>query len=425
MGTYHRELWISDGSGQSRRQRASGAYEYYLPTPLAERSLSLDADTAGDVAAAEVAIMRLNSDTSALHGTEGVARILLRAETVSSSHIEGLTIGARRLLRSEFALRGHAGIRADRGALDILGNIHAMEDALRHALEDDVVTAETICEIHRVLCAGTPLERWGGVVRDRQNWIGGSSYNPLDADFIPPAPEHVPELLEDLAAFCNDTVISPVEQAAVAHAQFENIHPFVDGNGRTGRALIHLVLRRRRLAEHLVPPVSLVLATHAKDYIAGINGFAFDDETEKEVANAKLNDWVSMFAGCCRQACSEAVGFEEALAKLRAAWEGRLGRVRAKSALDAILDAFPGIPVFDIALLQETTGRSFTALAAAVDACAAAGIVQQINAGSRNRVFEVPDIIAEYTRLERRLASPAGDTSVAAPARPVPALGPR
>ena len=422
MGTYHREYWISDGSGQSRRQRASGAYEYYLPTPLADRDLSLDADVAGDVAAAEVAVMRLNADAPSLHSTEGVARLLLRAETVSSSHIEGLTIGARRLLRSEFTSRGHGGLRADEGALEVLGNIRAMEDALRLALGSHTITRDTICDIHRTLCAHTSLERWGGVIRDRQNWIGGNSFNPLDADFIPPAPEYVPALLDDLAAFCNDTVISPIEQAAIAHAQFENIHPFVDGNGRTGRALIHLIFKRRGLAEHLVPPVSLVLATHAKDYIAGVNGFAFDDKTESALANVKANDWVSTFAGCCRQACDEAASFEHAVAELRSSWEKALGRVRAKSALDVILDVFPGAPVFDIALLEAATGRSFSALSAAVDACVQAEVVRQISNGKRNRVFEVPGVIEEYTRLERKLASPAGDTSVAAPARPVPEL---
>ena len=421
MGTYHREFWLSEGAGQSRRQRASGAYDYYLPTPLAQRDLSLDADVAGDVASAEVAVAKLNAEAASLHNTEGVARVLLRAETVSSSHIEGLTIGARRLLRSEFATLGRSGLRADPGALEVLGNIRAMEDALDNALASDEIAAGTICEIHRTLCAGTPLECWGGIVRDRQNWIGGNSYNPLDADFIPPAPEHVPALLDDLATFCNDTVISPVEQAAVAHAQFENIHPFADGNGRAGRALIHLIFKRRGLADHLVPPVSLVLATHSKDYIAYINGFAFDDAEGEAAARAKVNDWVSFFAGCCRQACAEATGFEEEIAALRKIWEGVLGRVRAKSALDEILGVLPGAPVFDVGLLQEMTGRSFSSLSAAVESYVQAGIIRQITTGNRNRVFEVPDIIEEYTRLERRLASPVGDTAIAPPVRPVPA----
>ena len=311
-------------------------------------------------------------------------------------------------------------MRADAGAVAVIGNIRAMERALERSVSLPELTAEAICDLHRTLCEGTPLEEWGGVVRDRQNWIGGSSYNPLDADFVPPAPEHVSALLDDLALFCNDTVTSPVEQAAVAHAQFENIHPFVDGNGRVGRALIQLIFRRRGMAPRFVPPVSLVLATRSRDYIDGVNGFAFDDAQGAEVARAKVNDWVSTFAGCCQVACEEARGFEGRMVALRASWAAKLGKVRARSALDAILDEFPGMPVFDMASLSERTGRAVSSITGAVDRCVEAGVVKQVGHGKRNRVFEVPDVIREYTLLERKLASPVDDTSAEPPVRPVP-----
>src|SRR5439155_1398021 len=83
------------------------------------------------------------------------------------------------------------------------------------------------------------------------------AFNPGRADFVPPPPESVPALMDDLCAFVNRADLPAVVQAAVAHAQFETIHPFADGNGRVGRALIHVVLRRRGLAPRYVPPVSL------------------------------------------------------------------------------------------------------------------------------------------------------------------------
>jgi Fic family protein len=89
-------------------------------------------------------------------------------------------------------------------------------------------------------------------------------------DYVPPPPETVAELIEDLCAFANTDDLPAVAQAAITHAQFETIHPFVDGNGRTGRAIIHLVLRRRGLALRVLPPVSLVLATLTKDYVGGL-----------------------------------------------------------------------------------------------------------------------------------------------------------
>jgi fido (protein-threonine AMPylation protein) len=111
--------------------------------------------------------------------------------------------------------------------------------------EGDEITVQVLQEIHRRLLAGTRLQAHGGSFRQVQNWIGGSGHNPCSADYVPPPPEFVPELMEDLCAFCNADDLPAVAQAAIAHAQFETIHPFVDGNGRTGRAIIHLVLRRR------------------------------------------------------------------------------------------------------------------------------------------------------------------------------------
>jgi Fic family protein len=101
-----------------------------------------------------------------------------------------------------------------------------------------------------------PLAVPVGHIRAAQNWIGGSSYNPCSAAFVPPPPELVHDLLDDLCHFCNDDSLPAVAQAAMAHAQFETIHPFVDGNGRTGRALVHFVLRTRGLATRVLPPIS-------------------------------------------------------------------------------------------------------------------------------------------------------------------------
>jgi Fic family protein len=109
-----------------------------------------------------------------------------------------------------------------------------------------------------------------GVIRDRQNWIGGEASSPANADSIPPPHTEVDGLLTDLAAFCERSALSPVLQAAIAHAQFETIHPFWDGNGRVGRALIHVVLRRRGLVERFLYAVSLVLAPNTDAYVKGL-----------------------------------------------------------------------------------------------------------------------------------------------------------
>ena len=260
MATLETRRWEGDLAGLTRRDRRPGNYEIYLPDPLAGRNFSLDGDVAADISEAEAALVRLNTSGSALAGAEALARLLLRAESVASSRIEGLVIGGRRLLRAD-AARQMGEDPSDVTAAEVLGNIDAMVWGVEAVGPGGQITVEILLEAHRRLLAGTRLEEHGGRIRSVQNWIGGSSYNPCSAAFVPPPPEAVAALMEDLCAFCNEDSLPALGQAAVAHAQFETIHPFVDGNGRAGRALMHLVLRRRGLGLRVLPPISLVLAS--------------------------------------------------------------------------------------------------------------------------------------------------------------------
>ncbi|MCB9389668.1 MAG: Fic family protein [Acidimicrobiia bacterium] len=113
-----------------------------------------------------------------------------------------------------------------------------------------------------------------GKIRTEQNWIGGTSWGPLNAEFVPPPPDMLPMLLEDLVEFCNRADLPAVVQAAVAHAQFETLHPFADGNGRAGRCLIHIILGRRGMEGPLRPPISLGLAADKRSYIEDWRHFA-------------------------------------------------------------------------------------------------------------------------------------------------------
>ena len=153
-------------------------------------------------------------------------------------------VGGRRLLRADVARQ--LGVEVgDVTAAEILANIDAMVWGMASVAPGGTITTNSLLEVHQRLLAGSRLERHDGSLRSVQNWIGGSGYNPCSAEFVPPPPEAAPALLDDLLVFCNDDGLPALAQAAIAHAQFETIHPFVDGNGRTGRALIHLALRRR------------------------------------------------------------------------------------------------------------------------------------------------------------------------------------
>jgi Fic family protein len=415
-------LWQGDAdvtAGLPRKDRRSCRYEAYVPDLLTERPVTLDGAVAADVADAEASIIHLNHDAQALADTEALARLLLRAESVASSRIEGLEIGPRRLLQAEAAQESGAA-PADVTATEVLGNIEAMVYAVGCVGAGGEIALEHLLEMHRRLLAGSRLAEAGGQIRTVQNWIGGSSYNPCSAAFVPPPPEFVRELLLDLCRFCNDDSLPAVVQAALAHAQFETIHPFVDGNGRTGRALVHLILKRRGLAPRVLPPVSLVLATWSTDYIDGLQGMHYRGDASSAEAYEGLNAWVGLFATACRRAVADAGAFDAQVHELEVSWRRRLAPVRANSATDLLVRALPGAPILPDKSARRLLGRGAVAVNEAVRRLADAGILTQTTVGRRNRAFEARELIDAFADLERRLASPVGDTRVAPPTRRVP-----
>jgi len=196
-------LWVgSRVPGVPRAERRSCRYQAYVPDPLEHREIALPADVAADVSDAERAIQQLNAAGPVLASLEALARLLLRAEAVASSRIEGLEVSGRRLLRAEIA-RALGAPPSDNTAEAVLGNIEAMALAVDELATRELLTVEDVLAVHRALLSHTNQRDSGGELRTTQNWIGGSDYNPCDAAFIPPPAEHVRPLLEDLVAFMN------------------------------------------------------------------------------------------------------------------------------------------------------------------------------------------------------------------------------
>lgn len=425
MASYSLRYWEARfDAGVRRRDRGGCEYRAYLPDVLHGRRFTLDGDVAALVADAEAAVIRFNAATAALADSEALARLLLRSEAVASSRIEGMQIGGRRLLRAEVAQLLPES-RRDVTAEEILGNIRAMSWAVHAGSGLAPITPDDILEIHRRLLEGTREEESAGQLRREQNWIGGSAYNPCSASFVPPPPEFVPALVEDLCDFCNTEDLPPLVQAAVAHAQFETIHPFADGNGRTGRALIHLLLRRRGLARRAQPPVSLVLATWSNEYVEALMGTRYQGEPDGAEAQQGLQSWIALFAFAVSRAVADAASYDEAVQSLLMGWRARLGAIRGNSATELLLQQIPGAPVFTVNSAAAAIGRSFQATNAAVTRLVEAGIVRPIHLGRRHRAFEAGELIDAFTGLERRLASIDGDTLVSAPVRVVPPRGPQ
>src|SRR5260370_5041693 len=270
-GRYVSRVWTYDPTIDApAKYRRACQYEAFIPVKLAELSLSLEATVAGVASEAESSIRELNQ--SAGPALTPLARLLLRTESMASSKIEGVQTGIRELGRAE--ARIEAGEKASIRARTVLANIEAMQLALVETTAVDRFGLPEIVAIHRRLMERTiNAARIAGQIRTNQNWIGGNDYNPCGADFVPPPPEDVPDLLDDLCKAINDDRLPPIVQASVVHAQLKPIHPFADGNGRTGRALIHVILKRRRVAPAYVPPISVVLAAKRDRSIDGLPRF--------------------------------------------------------------------------------------------------------------------------------------------------------
>jgi Fic family protein len=361
--------------------------------------LTLDAEVAGVVSEAEGAIRALNGLTQP--GLAPLARLLLRTESIASSKVEGMQLGVRELARAE--ARTEAGGRMAPTVMEVMGNIDAMELAVHDAAGTPEFGVGQILAIHRRLMEGAAASRMAGIVRTTQNWIGGNDYNPCGADFVPPPPEYIGALLADLCTAINDDLLPPLVQAALVHAQFETIHPFDDGNGRTGRALIHVVLRRRGVAPSYVPPISVVLATARERYIEGLTRFR----------DGRVGEWIEQFSGAAAAAAHLATAYLGAVATLGARWRQQLAESaaapRADAAAWAVIRILPAHPLITAPVAAAATGRSKPAIYQALGELESAGVLVPLSQSRRNRTWEAVGLLDLLAGLEAGRMADAGE----------------
>jgi Fic family protein len=372
------------------RYRRSCTYETFIPDPLLPVGIDLSGALAGVVSDAEAAIGALNTD--ARPALLPLARLLLRTEAIASSKVEGMQMDVRSLARAE--ARHDLGISVGREAAEILANVDAMQLAVEEASTLDRLSSTHIVAIHRALLRGTPQSAAAGAIRDEQNWIGGNDYNPCGADFVPPPSEEVARLLTDLCEFCDDESLPPLVQASIAHAQFETIHPFNDGNGRTGRALVQILLRRRGLAPAYVPPISVVLAGEKDAYIRGLEQFR----------KGEVHTWIEQFAVAAARAAQAARRYLGDVRALQEHWRDRLRALPSPPRADAVawglIDVLPAHPIITGPVGVSATGRSKPAVNLGIDQLVLAGVLSPLSQSTRNRSWEALGLLDVLADLE-------------------------
>lgn len=359
--------------GSSRRQQraAPKSYSAALVPFIARTELTLSGDLAAELDDATRLLTAF--DSGGAGEVAPFASVLLRSESAASSQIENLTSSARALAEAEIG-------EGDRtNAAMILGNVRTMQAALALAGQLDEAA---ILEMHRALMSQQsiiPAGQW----RAEQVWVGGSARHPAEADFVPPVAADVPELVADLVVFMERDDLPPLAQGAIAHAQFETIHPFADGNGRTGRALLHSVLLHTGAIHRVTVPISAGLLVERDAYFDSLTAYRTGD--------------VEPILRCVAQAARGGVEVGERLVRdlraLRLEWDGQV-TARADSAVWRLMDLLLRQPVVTARVVAGDLGVSAPAAHAALQRLVAAGILQESTGKKRNRVFRAPRVLA-------------------------------
>lgn len=396
--------------------RSFGAY---MPDSLQGRSIMLSAELGAEVAAVDKLVRAFNDAAPTSPHLESLARFLLRSEAVASSRIEGVVASARAIAHLELMLatqasddpRTHRGISD--GAREVVNNVLALRRAVSSLTETPTVSVKDINDLQAALMVDTEQGELSGELRQVQNWVGGNAYSPQGAEYVPPAPEAVEALMVDLAAFISEEHPLPLVQAALAHAQFETIHPYTDGNGRTGRALIHTVLARQGLAVGHVLPISMSLLAHAREYIAGLNAYRYVGELDSPAAEAGRDIWIRVFLAATRDAVAEARRFTDELVQMRKSWDrklashraalGKRGQPRKGAAVVRLMEQLPGVPIVTARAVQSLLGISFVSASGALEQLAEAGIVQVKEVERGARAYVSTDVLDLINGAERRL----------------------
>ncbi|KAF0849495.1 Fic family protein [Nocardia caishijiensis] len=311
-----------------------------------------------------------------------LADFLLRSESVASSKIEHIDAGWQAFGKAV------GGAKASDEAKSQLAAVQALT-AMVGAASVGPITVRDLLAAHRLLMSPDYYaSRDGGRFRDAQNWIGGSDYTPLHALFVPPPPELVADLTDDLLTFAARTDVPIIAQAAIAHAQFESIHPFVDGNGRIGRALISAIFRRRGLTSRVTVPLASVMLANTARY--------FDQLTAYRAG--RVDEFIEYVALAAVHAGEAAIESARTLAELPVRWR-TAARPRAGSSDEALIAGLLDQPILNIDTALRIAGTTESATYRALDRLVAAGILEVLSAAKRGRVWAATDILAELDAL--------------------------
>jgi Fic family protein len=394
--SYETHYWrpkLPDMYSRAEVRRQTGDYESVVTSPIAGWTPTIGGELIADVEEASLALRefdlyalgRLGATNPALGP---MSAILLRTESASSSQIEQLTASARQLALAEI----------DEGekqnAVTVIGNVRAMEAALRLSEKLDI---DSILAMHRELISRQAGMEWeAGRFRDELVWIGNrDNAGPIGASFIAPQHGLVRGAVDDVVEFMRQPDVPALVQVAVAHAQFETIHPFVDGNGRTGRALAQSLLRNKGLATHTTVPISAGLLTDTEGYFDALSAYRAGD----------AGQIVRRFADASRFAATTGRDLVDSLYAQIEDSKQKLGGLRPQAAAWKVLPLLIGQPVVNAKYLKAKLKINDAVVQRALDALTERGVLVERTGHARNRVWQhggILGVLDQYAENIRR-----------------------
>lgn len=374
--------WTADEAlptSRTARRRYRGPYRAAVLPRIRDVQLRLPSTIAAAAEDAATEISRFDGEMG--QEIAPFSSVLLRTESTASSRIENLTASARAIAQAE--LGPHAG----RNARQIVANVRAMDAAIALAKRIDVTA---ILVMHEALLGDTHPEiagRW----RSEQVWIGGSDHGPHGAMFVPPHHRRVPAAIDDLIEFIERDDIPLLAHAAVAHAHFETIHPFPDGNGRTGRALLHAHLRNKGLTRHVTVPVSAGLLAGTDAYFDALTAYRAGDPAPI----------VERLAEASFRAIGNGRRLVGDLRTIRHDWDARITARRGSSARRAV-DVVLRHPVVNARFLASELGVAVPNVYRALRSLVDAEVLIEFSDQKRNRLWRSPEVLDALDRFAAR-----------------------
>jgi Fic family protein len=380
--------WAQKHRGGTRDDRTLRSIVVSLPPLIADRTVALDSETAADLEAATSEIAKL--DSSHADDLSALGTLLLRTESVASSKIEQIQANV-----DDYARALH-GVRANSSAIAMAAATTALQAMIATVGPNAPIRLSAITSAHAALMHDDPLESAAaGELRTVQNWIGGSDFSPRGGLYIPPPPETVPGYMDDLVTFADRSDMPALLQAAIAHAQFESIHPFTDGNGRIGRALINTILRRRGATTRVVVPLASALVARRENYFDALGSYRSGD----------LAPLVGTFVRSTRIAAAESRITAQRLHEIPSQWRELTGPVRRGSAAAKILALLPDAPILSsddaVALIDAPRSSVFDAIGRLRDA----GVLRALTDRRRNQIWGAGLVLDELEDLGVRIAT--------------------